>query len=238
MGHFGTPRGEIYVSAGFYSDGFCVRIVTPSFPDLVFRYLTGGAKQMRILSKIAFGTVSAIVLLVLLAPIADKWLKARMYYPSFENKSAFLRAYSLKRVIEPYIAPPGGSGDIEGSGGGAGMNSVTHTADLAEHFTMRSVQKQSLMLAVDGDVAERLRMSGAQILSRNGSSSTGFDFKYSSGRTAGSISIHPLAPDKVQRNLPLADGLEDVALTVDIKEEWFPKGIPEEVARTLPHPLR
>ena len=34
----------------------------------------------------------------------------------------------------------------------------------------------------------------------------------------------------------MADGLEDVALTIDIEEEWFPKGIPAEVARSIPAP--
>jgi hypothetical protein len=191
---------------------------------------------MRTLRNFVLGATSVILLYVFLAVMANHWYQTRMHYPSPENASAFLRTYSLKKVVEPYIAPPGGSGDASGSGGGAGINSVKHNANFAEYFTIRSEQKLTLMETVDYDLARRLRASGAQSLSHNGLPSTGFQFRYRSGNSVGSVAIHPLAPGRVQRNLPLADGLEDVALTIDIEEEWFPSGIPAEVARRLPEP--
>jgi hypothetical protein len=194
------------------------------------------AKRMRILRNLALGAASVILLYLFFAVMANHWYKMRMHFPSPENASAFLRTYSLKKVVEPYIAPPGGSGEVSGSGGGAGINSVKHHANFAEYFTMRSEQKQALMETVDHDLAQQLRTSGAQSLSHNGVPSTGIQFRYRSGNSIGSVAIHPLAPGRVQRNLALDDGLEDVALTIDIEEEWFPSGIPAEVAHRLLEP--
>lgn len=189
---------------------------------------------MRILRNLALGTASAIVLYVVVAVLVNAWDRAHMFYPETKNESAFLRTYSLKRVVVPFIAPPGGSGDGSGTGGTAGTDSVKHTANFGEYFTLRSERRDALMEAVDSDLAEQLRRSGAQSISHSGASSTGFKFRYRSGNSVGFVSIHPLGPGMVQRNMPLADGLEDVAVTIDIEEEWFPKGIPAEVARSLP----
>ena len=83
-----------------------------------------------------------------------------------------------------------------------------------------------------------LRMAGASIRSQNGTSSSGFLFNYTSGKTVGSVSIHPLALGVLHGNMPLQAGLEDMALSIEIKEEWYPNGIPAEVARALPQPAR
>ena len=72
---------------------------------------------MRILRNLALGAASVIPLYPLFAVVANHWYQTRLHYPSPENTSAFLRTYSLKKVVEPYIAPPGGSGDASGSGG-------------------------------------------------------------------------------------------------------------------------
>ena len=193
---------------------------------------------MRILRNAAIGTALVIGLFLAFAAIMNAWYRSHMYYPAPENESAFLRTYSLKRVVLSYIDPPGGTSEGYGSGGEAGMSSVKHTADFEEYFTLRSEQKGPLIEAVDCDLGQQLRTNGAKILSQNGDISTGFKFRYRSGNSLGSVTIHPVEPGKVQRNMPLAQGLEDVGVRVEIEEEWFPKAIPAEVARALPEAAR
>ena len=183
---------------------------------------------MRILGKIAIGTTLVIGGLLAFVALANAWDRSHTYYPSPENKSAFLRTYSLKPVVLPFVDAAGGTGDLSGSGGGAGTISVEHTANFGEYFTMRSEQKAFLMQAVYNDLERQLRASGMQILSQYGGVSTGYRFRYRSGNSVGTVSLHALEPGRVQRNLPLAYGLEDVGVRVEIKEGWFPKGISAE----------
>lgn len=183
------------------------------------------AKRMRTLRNIAIGTVALIVVFLAFAVVVNAWDRAHTYYPALENESAFLRTYSLKAVVLPYVEPPGGTSDLHGSGGGAGTESVEHTANFGEYFTMRSERKGLLMEAVHYDLQQKLRTSGMQVLSQNGDVPSGYRFRYRSENSFGSVTIHPLEPGRVQRNLPLADGMEDVGVRVEIKEEWFPKGL-------------
>lgn len=183
---------------------------------------------MRILGKIAIGTALVSVTFLALVALANAWDRSHTYYPSPENESAFLRTYSLKPVVLPFVDSSGGTGDLSGSGGGAGTISVEHTANFGEYFTMRSERKASLMEAVCNDLERQLRTSGMQVLSQYGGVSTGYRFRYRSGNSFGTVSIHPLEPGRVQRNLPLAYGLEDIGVRVEINEEWFPKGISAE----------
>lgn len=189
---------------------------------------------MRILRDVATGTAMAILVLLAFALFLNAWDRTHMHYPAPENESAFLRAYSLKPVVLPYVDPPGGTSDSSGSGGGAGTDRVEHKATFGEYFTMRSEQKGPLMQAVYNNLVLQVRTSGMQILSQSGDVSTGYKVRYRSGNSFGAVVIHPLEPGKVQRNMPLAHGLEDVGVTVDVKEEWFPKGVSAEVAQALP----
>lgn len=180
---------------------------------------------MRILRIVAIGaTVFGLAVAGILA--LDHWLRDQMYYPSAADESAFLRAYDSKRVVQPFMASHESFGEGRGSSQGAGRKSVTHDANFDEYFTMQTDREPALMTALRDDVSERLRHSGAQVINQYGSPSTGFHFDYRTANTIGSVSIHPLAQGKVQRNLPLEPGLEDVTLDIEIAEQWFPHGIP------------
>ncbi len=187
---------------------------------------------MRTLRVVGIGV--AVLGLPIVAVIAyGSWVNAHMIYPSPENESAFLRSYDSKAVVQPFMALEGYSEGRE-SGGGAGTKFVTHSAGFDEYFTMRTDQRGSLMVALNYDVSQRLFLSRVRILNESGTGSSGFHFQYATGNTIGDLSIRPLAPGAVHRNMPLAPGLEDVAVNIDVREQWFPKGIPPGVARLLP----
>jgi len=162
------------------------------------------------------------------------WESAHMVYPSLENESAFLRAYDPKVVLMPFIYEMQGYTEPGGIGGGAGTRFVTHSAHFGEYFAIRVERKDSLMAAVNENIAQRLLVSGAQILNESGTSSSGFRFDYKTRNTLGSVSIRPLSPGAVHRNMPLPDGLEDVSLDIEVREQWFVKGIPLGMDRLLP----
>ena len=155
-----------------------------------------------------------------------EWVNAHLHYPGPDNESAFLRGYDPKAVVEQYMTPNEHLGESRGSGGGAGVKSVTHSARFGEYFTIQKSLKGSFILAVNRDISQRLVVNGAQILREDGSPSTGFHFDYKTGNTVGSIAILPLAPEPDNRSMPLPDLLEDVVLNIDVSETWFPKGIP------------
>jgi len=162
------------------------------------------------------------------------WVNAHTHYPSPENESGFLRAYDSKAVVQPFIYREESLSEGRASGGGAGTKFVTHSAGFNEYFAMRADQADSLMVAVNHDVSTRLLLSGSRILSQSGTSSTGFRIEYATRNTIGAISIQPLAPGAVHRMMPLPDGLKDVSLNIDVREEWFPKGIPPGVVGLVP----
>jgi len=191
---------------------------------------------MRILLNVAMGAAVVIVVFLAIALMDTAWEQAHTYYPAPESQTTFLRTYSLKSAVLPFVEPSGGTSDLSGSGGGAGMESVEHTADFGEYFTIRSERKGLLLPAVYYDIRQQLKTSGVQVLSQSGDLSNGFTFRYRSGNSFGTVTVHPLEPGKVQRNLALANDLEDVGIRVEIKEEWFPKGISAEVAQALPEP--
>ncbi|WP_162601521.1 hypothetical protein [Occallatibacter savannae] len=189
---------------------------------------------MRVLARVVLGTGALIAVLVAFGMFLSAWEPAHMHYPAPENESAFLRTYSLKRVVLPFVDPPGGISDHTGSAGVAGEDKVEHTADFGESFPMRSDRRVPLMQAVYNDLGQQLRTSGMQILSQSGDVSTGFKIRYRSGKSFGAVSISPLTPGKVQRNMPLPFGLEDVEVAVEIREKWFPKGLSSDMAQALP----
>jgi hypothetical protein len=187
---------------------------------------------MRILRIV--GIAAAVLALPILGLIAYAgWESAHMVYPSLENESAFLRAYDPKVVLMPFIYEMQGYTEPGGIGGGAGTKFVTHFAHFGEYFTIRADRKDSLMAAVNDNVTQRLRMSGARILNQSGTSSSGFHIDYESGKTIGSVAIQPLCPGAVHRNLPLPSGLEDVSLNLSVSEQWYPRGIPTGVHGSL-----
>lgn len=191
---------------------------------------------MRTLRSIAIGTASVIVLGFLFLLTADLWVQRHMIYPSRANESAFLRNANFQEVVKPFIADGFAPSIGSGTGAGAGMEFVTHTASFDEFFTMQADREGALIAAIDDDVSRRLVQSGALILTQTGDRSAGFHFDYATANTIGSVSIQPLAATVVRRNLPLPNQLQDVALKIEVSEKSYPKGLPAQTFARLTPP--
>jgi hypothetical protein len=200
-----------------------------SWPAVAFE---AAMKARRILEG-----VIATVGLALTGLIAwNVWTVLSMHHPSTENESAFLRVYDPEPLVHKFRAPHESCSESRSLGGTAGTKSVRHNASFDESFPMRTECKNALIAALNDDVLQRLRHSGARILRSYGTPLSGIHFEYQTANTLGSVAIKPLRPGKVVRNKPLCPGLEDVVLDVVISEEWFPKGIPTlnaAVARSI-----
>lgn len=181
--------------------------------------------------------VSAALGLAMVGLIAwNEWTVLHTYHPSAENESPFLRVYDPTPLVQKFRAPDESYSESRSLGGNAGTKSVRHDASFGEFFPIRTECKSALIAALSDDVAQRLRGSGARILRCYGTPSSGVHLDYQTANSLGSVTIKPLQPGKVLRNRPLCPGLEDVALDIAIREEWFPKGIPTldaAVARSI-----
>ena len=152
------------------------------------------------------------------------WVHFHTWYPTPETESAFLKNYTPKNVIEQFEEGGEGSSYSNHKSGGAGGESVAHSAGFEWHFAMCSDRWMSLMDALQDDVRSQLVGSGAQILGRSGDARDGFHFEYKLGNSVGTLTILPLRIDSaIHRAMPLRPGLVDTDARIEQTETWFPK---------------
>jgi len=153
------------------------------------------------------------------------WDRLHTLYPTPETKSAILKNYTPKVVIESFKERlPSSYGQHLGSA--AGREFVTHTSEFDCHFAMQSEKWMPLANALRDDASAQLVGNGAQILSQSGDANHGFHFDYKLGKSVGSLTISPLAitsASLIHRGTPLPEGTVDVTARIEISEKWFPK---------------
>ena len=82
----------------------------------------------------------------------------------------------------------------------------------------------SLMNALRDDAQQQLASNGAEVLRQSGNPQDGFRFDYKITQSTGSLRILPVATSsRVQRNMPLPQGMEDATVKIEQTERWFPK---------------
>lgn len=164
-----------------------------------------------------------MLLVLCVAAALGIWEQRHTLYPTPETKSAFLKNYTPKSVIERFQAGEGSSHGHH-SGGTAGHKFVTHTAEFESHFAMSSENWMPLMNALRDDVSAQLAHNGAQILSQRGDARAGFHFEYRLGKSFGTVTISPLSiHSRNNRATLLSQSLVDVTARIDQTETWFPK---------------
>lgn len=167
----------------------------------------------------------ALFSLMCLFAMAGIFDHAFTYYPTPETESAFLKSYTPKPVIDQFREKKSSSWSGSMSAG-AGHKFVTHEGGFEFHVVMRRENWVPLMNALQQDVLEQLAVNDAEVVNQTGNGQTGFRLDYRIDRTIGSLIILPVALNsRVQRNMPLPEGLEDVTVKIEQTEKWFPKGI-------------
>lgn len=148
----------------------------------------------------------------------------RLFYPTPETESAFLKSYTPQRVIDRFRENKSFS-STRSNGGGAGHAFVTHQGGFKFHVVLRRENWLSLMNALRDDVLEQLANNDAEVLSQSGNPPGALRFDYRINQSIGSLTIWPLAMNSHIRNMPLPDGMDDVTVKIEQTEKWFPKGI-------------
>ena len=92
------------------------------------------------------------------------------------------------------------------------------------------------MNALHEDVLQQLADNNAEILSQRGDLLDGFHFDYRINRSAGWLTISPIAVDtRNQRRLP--QGMETVTVKIEETEKWFPNSA-AMIGASLPNSAR
>lgn len=169
--------------------------------------------------------LSVPLLLACVAGALALWNYDRLFYPTPETESSFLRNYTPEQVIDRFREPNQSFSSTHGRDGAAGRVFVRHGADFEFHVVLRPEKWTPLMNTLRDDVLQQLAANGAEVLSQTGNPRAGFHFQYRVNRSLGSLTISPVAIDRlVRRNQSLAEGMTDVTVTIEQTERWFAKG--------------
>lgn|ERR1700733_758072 len=146
-------------------------------------------------------------------------------YPTPENESSFLKSYSPQDVVERFQWKKEGANRGETTEQSAGRKFVRRENIFESRFVIESKDWMPLMLAVDGDLFERLSQQGIEILSHTGDPRGGYHFQYRTGNSFGEIAIDPIKLISVTTvsgpKASLPDDEEAVDLRITIEEKWF-----------------
>ena len=172
------------------------------------------------LSKQRWGV--ALVALLLMLGIAAILLHKTYVYPTPETQSAFLQHYSPATVYAQFQCKARTSSLSIHEGGAAGDKSATHEKGFEDYFVIERGEWMPLMDSLAKDLADQLRVSGANVLDVAGDARDGFRLQYKSGNTVGSATIAPLEiTDPGHPPQRLTQDQIPVHCKVDIHEEWF-----------------
>jgi hypothetical protein len=177
----------------------------------------------RALKQFGVLAASGLFLLVCVYSIFSLAIKAFTVYPTPETKSAFLKNYSPKDVIESFDTKQGGQG-FESDGSNAHRGFATHQRDFTQIFHMQTDKRAEFMATIRAGILSQLRSQNAHIFAESSQADGSFKLKYVTGKTEGSVVLSPL--ENVQETPQERLGREGidvpkVLMHLHIDETWF-----------------
>ncbi len=175
---------------------------------------------------IAIGSAPVCLLLVSIVwAVVDNALTV---YPTPETQSAFLRTYTPARVFERFRSSKHCSHEGDAAGSGAGRGYATHQKEFEPFFVMQSRERAAFMAALAEDISSGLASTGAKIVAESGDTTDGYQFRYSSGKSIGSVTIEPpkdVDQSQVTGHEPLCPGEAPISIHIRIEEKWVKAGV-------------
>ena len=153
---------------------------------------------------------------------------SRTVYATPERESTFLKSYSPDATIKGFAVPNWGITGSRGDSAGSGIGEATFRKDFDPRFVIRPEDRQELITALSQGIVSTLKQTGAYLTQQTGDAENGFQFKYTQGESAGTITLGPVV--RLGNDHGGADGSAR-------SEPWFrflnPDEIPVEVQMTI-----
>lgn len=167
--------------------------------------------------KIAGAIACLLALMLLLAHYAD----SRMVYATPDRESAFLKSYSPDNTIKGFAIPNWGVTGSSGNSAGAGYGEARFKKDFDSRFVIRPEDRHGLSMALTETIVAMISDTGAQLTEQTGNENDGFQFKYTAGKSAGTITLGPVrqGPSKPWFRY-LNPGEIPVQVQMTIRETW------------------
>jgi hypothetical protein len=170
------------------------------------------------------GIACFLAVMLFLAVIAD----SRTVYATPDRQSAFLREYTPENTIKGFAIPNWGVTGSSGNSAGAGVGEARFRKDFDSRFVIRPEDRHWLSMALTETIVAMIADTGAQLTEQTGNENNGFQFKYTEGKSAGTITLGPVVQLGNDHSGANGSGLS---------KPWFrflnPDEIPVEVQMTI-----
>ena len=149
----------------------------------------------------------------------------RQVYPTAENKSAFLKAYTPNSVLDKFKSSAANYEVASEASDGADTGFATHMVGFEPTLAIKSSDWVALMEAMREDIVSRLTAQHAEVEEEACNAADGFKIKYAMGKTEGTVSVDPVKTTDtfVQPGKGAGSGSDEmtVRLRIQIREKWF-----------------
>jgi hypothetical protein len=177
-------------------------------------------------ARIVFIATMTLVLVGLgTVALVSGWVQAHTFYPTPQNESAFLKAYSPQPVVDKFKCTDCFAQALGGTSAAPGRAFVRRTLNYDGTFALRQEQQLDLMTALRTDLLQRLSENGARVLGQTANAHEGFRIQYVCDKNVGMISILPVDILQPEGTGKLQPQLEQVTLHIVIDERWYPRGL-------------
>lgn len=161
------------------------------------------------------------------------WINAHMLIAGPQNQSVFYRGYDPEEVVKRFRAD-GSDSSLSGSGAGQNTEFIRHFKHLEAHFVIASSRKTEFVTAINEQIQSELQGTSTHVVDRVEEPDGNFGYQYTTPNGGGSILVHlPVHDDLIHRNIALANGLEDIALRIELEETWNRPGSHKKVMPSL-----
>ena len=176
------------------------------------------------MSRLVIGVVGSLLLAWTLLVGSDSWVNAHRLAEGPENESSLYQSYDPEQVIKRFRYGHENYGSGHFYGASHLVKSIHHSQGFTPRFTMQAKREQELLNALREDIMLRLRMPGTTLAAIKNEADGGFTYKYTTENGGGSISVQAPVRQMAVRRYPIPSDLDDVELTITMKETWTRPG--------------
>jgi len=170
--------------------------------------------------KLVPGVISALVLAWTATFSWDEWVDNHRIMAGPDNESSLYQSYDPEQIVKKFRFEGESYSGGHGYGATQLIQYIRHSQDFTPRFTMQARRERELLNALRKDIVFRLHITGMTVVASDDEADGGFTYKYTSGDSSGSISVHAPVHHVTVRRYPVPAGLDDVELKIALEETW------------------